>query len=151
MDKIEQLYNLYVSKGLITDKTSIDVFRGAKEDQVTKLYDLGKSEGLFETTDVETFSSAWATPKKATAVSTESPLDSAQEPSSSGTLEEKETPTVESESSSVKTEEEPNEDIAGLYDRYKAEGKITPAQQKLYVLRYNHNKRVTPTEVFGKI
>lgn len=133
MDKLEQLYNLYVSKGLITDKTSIDVFRGAKKDQVQKLYDLGKSEGLFETTDVETFSSAWVVPKKEQAVSTESPLDSAQEPSSSGMLEGQETQAVDSESSSVKTdllEQEPNEDIAALYDKYKQEGKITPAQTK---------------------
>ena len=146
MDKIEKLYNLYKSKGLITDKTSIDVFRTAKKEQITALYDLGKSKGLFQTTDADTFATAWASeeavvePKKATAVSTESPSDSAQEPSLSDTSDVKETnvpssgylPTAPPEQA---TQEDPlikehNEDISVLYDRYKNEGKIKPIQEK---------------------
>jgi len=144
MDKIEQLYNLYKQKGLITDKTSIDVFRQADKNQITKLYELGKSKGLFQTTDAETFSTAWAVepkvaePKKAQAVSTESPSDSAQEPSISDMSEGQETQVVESESSLVETdpvkdkllEQEPNMEVAQLYDAYKEAGQITPAQTK---------------------
>lgn len=59
MDKIEQLYNLYLQKGLITDKTTLDMFRGADSGVQQKLYDIGKQKGLFNTTDVATFQSAW--------------------------------------------------------------------------------------------
>lgn len=59
-DKTQKLYDLYLSKGLITEKTSIETFSGASEEQISKLYDLGKNNGLFETTDLDTFSSAFA-------------------------------------------------------------------------------------------
>ena len=62
MDKIDKLYNLYKSKGLITDATPIDKFRSATEEQKVKLYNLGKSKNLFKTTDINTFSSAWGEP-----------------------------------------------------------------------------------------
>ena len=57
-DKIKQLYDLYVSKGLISS-VDFETFRNASPDQITKLYNLGKDNGLFETTDVNTFSSAF--------------------------------------------------------------------------------------------
>jgi len=62
MDKLDKLYQLYKSKGLITDSTPIEKFRAATEDQRAKLYELGKSNNLFQTTDINAFSSAWGEP-----------------------------------------------------------------------------------------
>ena len=59
MDKKQKLYDLYLKKGLISDATSLDVFSSATDEQQQKLYDLGKSNGLFNTTDIDTFKSAW--------------------------------------------------------------------------------------------
>lgn len=64
MDKIEQLYNLYLSKGIITSKTSLDTFRNADQGQIDALYNLGKKNGLFSTTGLDTFSGAWSVKKK---------------------------------------------------------------------------------------
>jgi hypothetical protein len=62
MDKIDKLYQLYKSKGIITDATPIEKFRTATEEQKAKLYELGKSKNLFQTTDINTFTSAWGEP-----------------------------------------------------------------------------------------
>jgi hypothetical protein len=59
MDKLDKLYSLYLSKGLITEATPIDKFKSASDQQRAKLYELGKTSGLFATTDLNTFSSAW--------------------------------------------------------------------------------------------
>lgn len=59
MDKIEQLYNLYLQKGLITNATTLDMFRAANDDQQSSLYKLGMERNLFQTTDEGTFKSAW--------------------------------------------------------------------------------------------
>lgn len=59
MDKIEQLYNLYLQNGIITSATSLDMFRTANEQQQNSLYELGKQKNLFQTTDLPTFQSAW--------------------------------------------------------------------------------------------
>jgi hypothetical protein len=59
MDKVEQLYNLYLQKGLITSATTLDMFRTANEQQQSSLYSLGKKNSLFSTTDLGTFQSAW--------------------------------------------------------------------------------------------
>lgn len=59
MDKIEQLYNLYLQNGIITSGTSLDMFRTANEQQQNSLYELGKQKNLFQTTDLPTFQSAW--------------------------------------------------------------------------------------------
>ena len=60
MDKIEQLYNLYIQNGIITSATSLDMFRAANEQQQNSLYELGKQKNLFQTTDLPTFQSAWS-------------------------------------------------------------------------------------------
>lgn len=57
-DKIKQLYDLYVSNGLIKS-VDFETFRNASEDQRSQLYSLGKDNGLFQTTDFGTFSSAF--------------------------------------------------------------------------------------------
>ena len=64
MDKVEQLYNLYLDNGLISDAISLDVFRSADLDQQNKLFELGNQEGLFQTSTLEDFTSAWSLKKK---------------------------------------------------------------------------------------
>ena len=64
MDRLEQLYNLYVDKGILTSKTTLDQFKESDVDIQSKLYDLGKNKGLFNTTDLNTFQSAWGDVKK---------------------------------------------------------------------------------------
>ena len=59
-DKTQKLYDLYLSSGLITEKTSFETFSGANEEQISQLYDLGKNNGLFKTADLEDFSAAFA-------------------------------------------------------------------------------------------
>ena len=66
MDKVEQLYNLYLQNGLISDAISLDIFRSANLDQQNKLFELGKEEGLFQTSTVEDFTSAWSLKKDGT-------------------------------------------------------------------------------------
>ena len=60
MDKVEQLYNLYLQKGIITNATTLDMFRAANSEQQSALYNLGKQKDLFQTTDYSTFQSAWS-------------------------------------------------------------------------------------------
>ena len=59
MDKIEELYNLYLENGLISDATHIDVFRAASPEQREKLYNLGVQKGIFETTTLGDFNRPW--------------------------------------------------------------------------------------------
>ena len=59
MDKRDKIYDLYLSKGIITESTTREKFKAANPDIIAKLYDLGAKKGLFQTTDLETFSSAW--------------------------------------------------------------------------------------------
>jgi hypothetical protein len=72
MDKIEQLYKLYLEQGLITSATSLENFSGASDEQRTELYKLGGTKNLFSTTDLDTFKSAWTKePVKTEAVAAE--------------------------------------------------------------------------------
>ncbi len=64
MNKIESLYNLYLEQGIITSQTSLEDFTQANPEVQSKLYDLGKGSGLFETTDLNTFQTAWGDVKK---------------------------------------------------------------------------------------
>ena len=64
MNKIESLYNLYLEQGIITSQTSLEDFTQANPEVQSKLYDLGKGSGLFETTDLTTFQTAWGDVKK---------------------------------------------------------------------------------------
>jgi hypothetical protein len=67
-DKLQQIYDLYKSKGLINN-TDFNTFSTADASQVQKLYNLGKSNGLFNSTDLNTFSSAFTTVVKKKEVS----------------------------------------------------------------------------------
>ncbi len=72
MDKIEQLYKLYLEQGLITSATTIEMFSNADDDARNQLYELGKENDLFTETDSNTFKSAWSVePAKTEAVATE--------------------------------------------------------------------------------
>lgn len=64
MDKIEALYNLYLEQGIITSETTLEQFSQANPEIQENLYDLGKGSGLFETTELELFQSAWSDVKK---------------------------------------------------------------------------------------
>ena len=57
-DKIKQLYDLYVSNGLIKS-VDFNTFSSASEEQRSQLYNLGRDNGLFQTTDFNTFNSAF--------------------------------------------------------------------------------------------
>jgi len=59
MDKIEQLYNLYLQKGLISSAVTLDIFRAANDQQQASLYDLGKKNNLFSSASVDDFRGAW--------------------------------------------------------------------------------------------
>lgn len=62
-DKLQKLYDLYKSTGLIKT-TDFNTFAAASDDQKKKLYDLGKNSGLFKTTDYSTFNSAFVKKKR---------------------------------------------------------------------------------------
>jgi hypothetical protein len=64
MDKVEQLYNLYLQNGIITSSTTLQMFREANADQQASLYEFGKKKNLFKSTDLPTFQSAWTAPKQ---------------------------------------------------------------------------------------
>ena len=81
-DKLEQLYNLYKQNGII-QSTDFNTFSTADDNQKKKLYDLGKQKGLFKTTDYNTFSSAFSPVKKKEPTASISP--SGQKPTSSVT------------------------------------------------------------------
>ena len=57
-DKLQQLYDLYKSNGLIT--IDFNTFASANDNQKKGLYDLGVQRGLFSTTPYETFNSAFS-------------------------------------------------------------------------------------------
>jgi hypothetical protein len=62
-DKLQQLYDLYKQKGIISN-TDFNTFATANDSQKKGLYDLGVKEGLFQSTDYNTFSTAWSGAKQ---------------------------------------------------------------------------------------
>ena len=62
---LEELYKLYLDNGIISDAISYDMFSQSNEQQQQGLYDLGVAQGLFETTDLNTFKTAWSQKKNA--------------------------------------------------------------------------------------
>ena len=66
MDKLEQMYNLYVEKGLISElKSPFEKWSKANPEMQIKLFELGQKEGLFgEKTQIESFSNLWMVKKK---------------------------------------------------------------------------------------
>ena len=79
-EKLKKIYDLYLKKGLITEKITFDQWSAADEDQQVKLYDLGKTNGLFDKVEVDQFKTLWsgmttADPKK----KVESPVSSQEE------------------------------------------------------------------------
>jgi hypothetical protein len=85
MDKLKLLYQSYLDKGLISEKTSFDQFSSASPKQLMSLYGLGVDNNLVsQKTEFNTFSSAWY-PQKKKELSEESALQSLAEPSASDT------------------------------------------------------------------
>lgn len=79
-EKLRKIYDLYLKKGLITEKITFDQWSAADEDQQVKLYDLGRTNGLFDKVQVDQFKTLWsgvttADPKK----KVESPVSSQEE------------------------------------------------------------------------
>jgi len=66
MDKLEQMYNLYVEKGLISElKSPFEKWSKANPETQIKLFELGQKKGLFgENTQIESFSNLWKVKKK---------------------------------------------------------------------------------------
>jgi hypothetical protein len=59
MDKLEKLYNLYLREGIISNATSFEKWKAADSIKQEKLFELGKSKGLFKTSTVDKFKAAW--------------------------------------------------------------------------------------------
>mgnify|MGYP003633148699 CR=1 FL=1 len=59
MDKLEKLYNLYLKEGIISDATSFEKWKDADSIKQEKLFEIGKSKGLFKTSTVDKFKAAW--------------------------------------------------------------------------------------------
>ena len=79
-EKLKKIYDLYLQKGLITEKITFDQWSVADEDQQVKLYELGKTNGLFDQVEVDQFKILWSgmttgDPKK----KVESPVSSQEE------------------------------------------------------------------------
>ena len=81
-EKLQKLYQLYVDEGLITDATPIEKFAAADDSQIDALYTLGKNNNLFQSTDIETFKTAFSTPVESTVE--EAPIDLTGDPMSTG-------------------------------------------------------------------
>ena len=85
MDKLKLLYQSYLNKGLISEKTSFDQFSSASPKQLMSLYSLGMENNLIsQKTELDTFSSAWY-PEKKKDLSEVSALQPLEEPSASDT------------------------------------------------------------------
>ena len=60
MDKLEKLYNFYLDEGLISDAISFEKWKSIDSVKQEKLFELGKSKGLFKTATAEQFKGAWS-------------------------------------------------------------------------------------------
>jgi hypothetical protein len=58
-DKLEQIYQLYLDNGLLTEATSFSTFSNASDTQRQQLFSLGQDNGLFVTTTLDQFNTAW--------------------------------------------------------------------------------------------
>ena len=99
MDKVEQLYNLYLQNGLISKAVTLDDWRNVNPDQQAKLFQLGKSKNLFSSVTENDFKSAWGELKKketSQPVST-APQGQRTEPSAKVTQKDKSLPLTSNE------------------------------------------------------
>mgnify|MGYP003644016750 CR=1 FL=1 len=90
-DKVKQIYDLYVSKKLINpENVDFDTFSNASEEQLVSLYQLGAKNNLFNTTNQETFNSAFLKKKVDSGDSLD--VDDGSSDVETGELESQETP-----------------------------------------------------------
>ena len=59
-NKLEKLYNFYLKEGIITNATSFEKWKAADSIKQEKLFEIGKSKGLFKTSTIEQFQAAWS-------------------------------------------------------------------------------------------
>ena len=83
---LEELYKLYLDSGIITEDVTYDMFSQSDQSQKQGLYDLGIAQGIFETTDFDTFQGAWGEKKNG--------ADDMELPSPGGTSEQRVSQTV---------------------------------------------------------
>ena len=75
-EQLKQLYDLYISKKLLSAETSFEQFSQADDNVKQSLYDLGIEKKLLSSeTDFNTFSSAWGVKKKEEDFKPFSPVD----------------------------------------------------------------------------
>jgi hypothetical protein len=61
MDKLRELYDLYLSEGIISKSVSFEDFSSADDNVKSQLYEMGVKKSVFKQTTPEQFSSAWNT------------------------------------------------------------------------------------------
>ena len=61
MDKIEQLYQLYIKEKMLSDKISLEQFRNITPDQQASILEVSRKRKLFSPeTSLESFQSIWS-------------------------------------------------------------------------------------------
>jgi hypothetical protein len=74
MDKLSELYNLYLSKGIISKNVSFEKFSSADDNVKSQLYKMGVEKNIFKQTTPEQFSLAWNINQGPAAIEKESPV-----------------------------------------------------------------------------
>lgn len=65
MDKIQSIYDLYLSRGIISKDVSLEMFSNVDSEKLNKLHQVGLDAGIISNdVDVDMFSSAWGVKKK---------------------------------------------------------------------------------------
>ena len=112
MDKLQKIYDLYLSKGLISEAINIESFSSSNPEQIQKLYDLGKDNGLFQATDINVFSSAWDEKKNPIS----SGAGTGQEENTESTTE------IVQEDGSLVSGEKPVRELSSIEQKYQESG-----------------------------
>lgn len=146
MDKLKQLYESYISQGIITSAVSFEKFSSSSKDARSKLYKAGVDKNLFKKTTEEQFNSAWQVdepkPAKTEAVATDpAPVTAVQKADTDSQLEDGSLDSQESDLENTRFQLDPLVIKATKSDKFKnteANAKklndritsITPASEK---------------------
>jgi hypothetical protein len=74
MDKLRELYNLYLSKRIISKSVSFEKFSSADDNFKSQLYKMGVEKNIFKQSTPEQFSSVWNTKQDPVIIKEESPV-----------------------------------------------------------------------------
>jgi hypothetical protein len=74
MDKLRELYNLYLSKRIISKSVSFEKFSSADDNFKSQLYKMGVEKNIFKQSTPEQFSSVWNTEQGPVIIKEESPV-----------------------------------------------------------------------------